>query len=251
MIKKILLTIIMSILIPITFLFIIYSSIFTEKDILNNLEETNYYEHVYNDIKEKLKMELPNDELSYVYDNYLSIDQIKKDIKTILENYYIKSKDGIEKEFYDYVIAHFDQTDNHIKSLASSLSKIYYNNLFSIDQLDSVISKLPLKNSARAISFVLIFISILIIAIFIKNIGIYNSFIISGLLLVLPKLFVTIDDILINFYYYNNSLSYFVKNYAYSIINQLSTYGFILLVIGLIGQIMHFVFKLKLTKKVK
>ena len=140
MIKKIVLTIGLSILIPVTFFFIVYSNVFTEKDILNNLEETNYYEYVLNDIKTKLKLELPNDDLEFIYENYLSIDQIKKDIKTILENYYVKGKNNIEQEFYEYVIVHFDETDAHINDLAKSLSKIYYNNLFSINELDSVIS---------------------------------------------------------------------------------------------------------------
>ncbi len=71
MIKKIVLTIGLSILIPVTFFFIVYSNVFTEKDILNNLEETNYYEYVLNDIKTKLKLELPNDDLEFIYENYL------------------------------------------------------------------------------------------------------------------------------------------------------------------------------------
>ena len=183
MLKNIIMTILMSILIPIAFLLMIYANIFTEKDILSNLDDMNYYDYIYKDISEKLKLELPNDDLVYIYSDYLTLDQIKKDVKVLLDNYYIDAKDNIKQSFYNHVLVHFDETDVHIESLAKSLSNTYYNNLFALKELNPVIKKMPFKNSSKAIGIVLVLITLFLIGLFIKKIWIYNSLIVSGLLL--------------------------------------------------------------------
>jgi len=251
MFKRIIITLLLSALILLSFTLIIYSNLFTEKDILDKLDEMDYYNYVYQDIDNKLKLELPNDDLTYIYENYLSKEQLTKDIKTIIENYYINEKDDIKEEFQDYVLMHFEKNDDYTKELAKSLAQTYYNNLFRIDKLDIIISRLPFKKSMKAISLIMIFVTISLTILSIKNIGVCNSFVVSGILFVIPKIFLNFKNILIDFYYFNENLSYFIKMYIYSIINTYAKYGFILLVIGLIILIIHFIYKLRLTKNVK
>ena len=236
--KRLILTIVISILILISFSLMIYSKISSETEILKKLDEMNYYDHAYEDILKKLKGELPNSELSYVYEKYVTKARIKKDIKNILDNHYNKEDNGIKKNFYDHVFKEFgSKDDENIKSLCNSLADTYYNNLFRIDKLDKFVKLMPLKNSARGLAFIFLFVTIFLIALAIKNMSIYNSFIVSGLIFLLPKCFILIKDIFKNFYYFNDGITYFIKMYGYSIINTYFKYGLLLLAIGIIGII--------------
>ena len=239
MIKRLVITSILSFLIIISFTLMLYSRILSENAILASLDEIGYYDYAKEDIMKKLEMELPNKELKFSYDKYVTKELIKKDIKTILNNYYNKSDNNIKKDFYDNVIINFNESDENIKSLVNNLASTYYNNLFRVDKLDKVIDDLPLKDSYRGFSFVFFTATLLLIALFIENTSVYNSFIASGFIFLIPKALVKLSDVLKDFYYYNNSLSYFIKMYSYNIIDTYFKYGIVLIVIGLIGLIIH------------
>ncbi len=244
MIKKLLLTIILSVLIIVSFTLMLYSKLLAESEILKQLDEMNYYDYAYKDITSKLEQELPNNELKYVYDKYVTKDKIKSDIKSILDNYYNKENDSIEKEFYNNVFKNFGSKDNeNIKSLCNTLANTYYNNLFKIDKLSKIIKLLPFKNASKGLAFVFLAATIFLIVLFHKNIAIYNSFIVTGILFLIPKLFILLKDIIKNFYYYNNTLSYFIKMYGYNIINTYFKYGLILLIVGVIGLTLNLLHK--------
>ena len=240
MIKKILITSLISILIVVSFTLMLYSKVLSESEILKQLDEMNYYEYVYKDIMEKLEVELPNKDLAYIYNKYVTKDQIRKDVKNILDNYYTKSNTNIKKEFYNNIIKNFkNQNDENIKSLVNVLANTYYNNLFRTDKFDQAIKLLPLKDSSRGLAFISLIAAIILIAKYIKEIDVYNSFIVSGIVFLIPKIFIILRDVLKNFYYFNNSLSYFIKMYGYSIINTYFKYGILLIIIGLIGFIIQ------------
>jgi len=240
MIKRLIMTILLSILIIISFILMSYSRLLSETEVLNKLDEMNYYDYAYKEINSKLELELPNKDLSYVYKDYVTKERIKEDVRSILDNYYNKENDSIKSNFYNNVIKKFKNNgDNNIKSLVNSLSDTYYNNLFRIDKLNKVIKFLPLKDSSKGLSFVLLAVTIFLIISFIKDISIYNSFVVSGLIFLMPKIFIHFKNIIKNFYYYNNTLSYFIKMYGYNIINTYFKYGLILLAIGLIGIFIH------------
>ena len=235
MIKKLALTVVFSLLIIISFTLILYSRVTSENDILNKMEEMNYYDYAYENIMSKLELELPNNELSFVYNKYVTKDRIKSDIKSILDNYYNNEHNGIKKEFHDAVLKEFSKHDENIESLVNNLTNTYYNNLFRIDKLNTAIKKTPLKNASKALAFVTLAATIFLAILFIKNIALYNSFIISGIVFLIPKLFILFKDIIKDFYYYNDTLSYFFKMYGYSIINTYFKCGLIFIVIGLVG----------------
>lgn len=240
MMKKILITSIISILIVVSFTLMLYSKVLSEKEILRQLDEMNYYDYAYKDIIDKLELELPNKDLAYIYNKYVTKDQIKKDVKTILDNYYIKGNNNIKKEFYNNVIKNFkNQKDENVKSLVNTLADVYYNNLFRTDKFDQAIKMLPLKNSSKGLAFISLVIAIVLIAKYIKEIDVYNSFIVSGIAFLVPKVIITLRDVLKNFYYYNNSLSYFIKMYGYNIISTYLKYGVLLLIIGVTGFVIQ------------
>ena len=252
MLKRLILTVTLSIFICVSFTLMLYSKVLSENDILDVLDNIDYYDYAYKDIMKKLEVELPNSDLTYVYDKYITKDKIKKDIKNILDNYYIKENNNIKKEFYEVVFKNFgSKDDENIKSLVNNLSDIYYNNLFRIDKLDGYIKKLPLKESSRGWAFVTLAITIFLIISFRKEIIIYNAFIADGLIFLLPKIFIIFKDVLKNFYYYNNNMSYFIKMYGYNIINIYFKYGLVLLVIGIIGFTLKSIKERQLTKGVK
>ncbi len=240
MIKKILITSVISILIIVSFTLMLYSKVLSEKEILRQLDEMSYYDYAYKDIMEKLELELPNKDLAYIYNKYVTKDQIKKDVKTILDNYYIKGNNSIKKEFYNSVIKNFkNQKDENVKSLVNTLADVYYNNLFRTDKFDQAIKLLPFKDSSKGLAFISLVVVIVLIAKYIKEIDVYNSFIVSGVVFMMPKVIITLRDVLKNFYYYNNSLSYFIKMYGYNIINTYLKYGVFLLIIGVTGFVIQ------------
>ena len=247
MIKNIFLTIFLSIFISISFSLMIYSKLFTENSISAQLNEINYYDFVYDDLINKLEEEIPNNELKYIYDSYITKDKIISDINKVLDSFYNKSENNVKNDFYNHIINKLgNKNDEHIKLLANNLANTYYNNLFRIDKLNIVISKMPLKNSSKPLAICSLFITIfMLLKVFFSknNVSFYNSLIISGLLFIIPKVFIYLKDVLKNFYYYNNSLSYFIKMYGYSIINSYFKYGIIILIIGLLGFIIHFINK--------
>lgn len=240
MIKKLAITLALSLLITSSFTMILYSKIASEREVLNKLEEINYYDYAYKDIMSKLEIELPNNELTYVYNKYVTKDRIKKDIKSILDNYYNGENNGIKKEFYNNVIKNFDnKKDENIKSLVNSLANTYYNNLFRIDKLKNILESMPFKNSSKALAIVTLTAMIFLLVLFIRESAIYNSFIVSGLIFLLPKIFIKMSDVIKDFYYFNNNLSYFLKMYAYNVIAIYFRYGVIILVVGIVGFVIH------------
>ena len=110
---------------------------------------------------------------------------------------------------------------------------------------------MPLKNSAKSIAIIGLFLTFLIMVFFIKNVGVSNSLIVSGIIFITPNVFIRLKNVLTDFYYFNDNLSYFIKMYVYNIIDNYTKCGFILMGLGLIGLTIHFIFKKQLTKNVK
>ena len=255
MIKNVFLTILLSFLILISFFFMIYSKVLNQKALLNELNKIDYYSYVYNELKDNLESELQNIELSHIYESYINQSQIKKDINEIVNSYYNNESNSVKANFYNYLLDNFDNVnDEHVKTLATNLSNTYYNNLFGIDKLDKLLTKLPFKTNIKLITIFSLFVTIFLLmtTFFSKNnISFYNSLIISGIIFIVPKLFIQVKNILANFYYYNKSFSYFIRMRGYTLINTYFRYGFIILIIGLLGLIVHFINEFKLTKNVE
>ena len=237
MIKRLIISSCLSILIIVTFSLVVYSRSISKNGILKNLDDINYYDYTYNDVIDKLEKELPNKDLAYMYNKYVTREQIKKDIETILSSYYSNKDNNVKKDFYDNVIKNFDsQNDENVKLLVNNFTSVYYNDLFRIDK---VMKKLSLGSINKGIIFVLLVVTIFFIVSGRRDISIYNSFLVSGLVFLVPKVFIILKDVLKNFYYYNNTLSYFIKMCGYNIIDLYLKSGLILIAIGLTGVTIH------------
>ena len=239
MLKNIFFVILLSILLTFSFTFIMYSRMFSKNGILKELDNINYYHYTYNDLNQKLELELPDSSLKYVYSAYLNEKQIKKDISKILDQ-----NDKIKENFKKNVLTKIGKSEAS-NNLANKLANTYYNNLFRIDKLNI---KAEFKN-INLLTIISLFLTIFIILKIKDKITVFNSLIVTGILFILPKLFIHFKNILTNFYYYNNTLSYLIKMYSYSIINIYFKYGLIFLIIGFLGFTIHFLCKLRLTKK--
>ncbi len=254
MVKRIIFITLITFLILVSLSFVVYSKIFNKNQIVQEFNRINYYDYVYKEINKNLELELPNSELSYLYFNYLTISQVKKDINVVLDSYLSKKDNDVKTKFYNNIINNFEnKNDAYVKELAKRLSNTYYSGLFSFDKLDKFIEKLPYRNISKKVAIVSLFITILIILLSIKKdlIDISISFITSGIIFIIPKIFIHFKNILLNFYYYNKSLSYFIKNYIFHLINIFFKIGFILMILGLIGFTIHYIRHFRLTSSVK
>lgn len=244
MIKKIFLTFILTGLIALSFALRSYTSLFTEKEIRNVLKKTSYYDYTYKYIVDALKMELPSEELDYVFTSYLK-EELNNDINAIVNNYFAKkdSKD-IEKKFRQNLDLELERYNNNsnIESLKEDLTNAYINNIMPIAKLDKV--KLPFRYKAKIMSYIMSLVTIiLIIFLMFKNENVvFNSFISIGIFFILPKICLFFNDLFADFYFYNKTFSYFIVNYIYYLFNKY-------FIIGLISIFSPVIFKkVKISK---
>lgn len=254
MIKKIIITILLSLMLIFTFSSIIYANILTKNDVIEVIDDINYYDIINEDLTKKLANSLPNDELAYVYTKYVNLDTIKKDISFLLDNYdhNIYDYSEVKKRFYQNVInelSDYDQNNQNVIELANDLSNIYANNILPTKQLSKISDKLPFKEISENIAILTLLITILtlLICIFLtKQNYIYNSMLTTGILFIIPTIFIKFNNFVSNLYYYSNSFSIFIKNYFYSVINNYFIIGSILIVLALIGNVLTYIYRKKI-----
>lgn len=236
MIKKIILTFILTGLIVLSFALKAYTSLFTEKEIKNVLKKTSYYDYTYKYISNSLEMELPNEELDYAFTSYLK-EELNNDIDAIVNNYFAKKDNkDIEKKFRQNLDLKLEKYNNNsnIESLKEDLTNVYINNIMPISKLDKV--KLPFHYKAKIMSYIvpLVTLSLTIFLIIKDKEVVFNSFISIGIFFILPKIYLLFNDLFVDFYFFNKTFSYFIVNYIYYLFNKYFIIGLILIFLTVI-----------------
>mgnify|MGYP003291092313 CR=1 FL=1 len=235
---------IMTIAICITFSLKVYSDFFTKTEVLKILDKINYYNQTTNFTLDELNSILPHEEIIEINEEYITKTQIKKDVNSIINSYYAKNDNKVKEEFaanLESKLKDYDLTNANLKDLISDLTDTYYKNIFSINQYNKIKQLLPFKtkvNKLFKISFIGTIFIFLINIIRKKYIYIFDSLLTTGLIFIIPKVFMFFNNFIKNFYYYNNSFSYFIKSYCYQLINYYLYFGLILIFIGVLGLFM-------------
>ena len=98
-----------------------------------------------------------------------------------------------------------------------------------ISKLDKL--KLPFRYKAKIMSYImpLITLALIIFLTFKDKEVVFNAFISTGILFILPKSYLIFDNFFTDFYFYNKTFSYFITNYIFFFI-----IGLILIILPLI-----------------
>ena len=236
MIKKIFLTFILTSLIVLSFALTAYTSLFTKSEIKKVLKKTSYYDYTYKYISDALEMELPNEELDYAFSSYLK-EELNNDIDTTINNYFAKKNNKeIEEKFKQNLDLKLEKYNNNsnIESLKKDLTTVYINNIMTIYKIDKI--KLNFRNKAKIMSYImpLITLALIIFLTFKDKEVVFNAFISTGILFILPKSYLIFDNFFTDFYFYNKTFSYFITNYIYYLFNKYFIIGLILIILPLI-----------------
>jgi len=231
----------MTLSICLTFSLKIYADFFTQQDVLKILDKINYYDKTTSFTLDEVNSILPHEEIIEINEEYITKTKTKKYVNIIINSYYAKTDNKVKDEYktnLEVKLKDYDLTNSNLKSLINDLTDTYYKNVFSINQFNKIKQLLPFKTKVNKLVKISLIITIFI---FINNIirkkynSIFDSLIATGLIFIIPKVFIVFNNFIKNFYYYNNSFSYFIKSYCYQLINCYLYFGLLLIIIGFIG----------------
>lgn len=238
------------------FSFVASKTIFNKDYILNELDNNNFYEKVYESTYDEMSNYLipsgiPEDVLIDTFtkdsikivmtetiDNIFSnkkiiidLSSFENQLRTNIENYFSKNNLVITDE-------------KAIDEFVAQMSNIYQEELtFSnvIPKVQNLYYKL-MNYLNKGIKFILIITIILfLINTFIfKNGALATAFITSGLLFLIVYLFIINNIDIKNLIIYSKSISNVIQNVAFSILNSYKLYGIILIILGIVCCILRF-----------
>lgn len=233
---------IMTMALCITFSLKIYDNFFTKQEVFKILDKINYYDKTTLFTLDELNSILPHEVIIEINEEYITKDQIKKDTNSIINSYYAKTDNEVKKDFIinlENKLKDYDLKDNNLITLMNDLTDTYYKNVFSINQFNKIKQLLPYKNKVNKLFKIILIGTIFVFFINLlrkKKIYIFDSFLATGLIFIIPKIFILLNNFLKNFYYYSNSFSHFIKSYCYQLINYYLYFGLILIFIGSLGM---------------
>lgn len=203
-----LLAFILMIILSVTIFFVLGEKELRASVITDKLEKDNYYYKIYGTILSRIDDFIVNTEVMELYKNYLSVDMIKNDINKSINNAYSEKNLKVSRynDFYK-IINNYSKDSTISKKYAEGIDKIYSNNLFPTREL-SLIHKLYVPSTG--VLFILI-VSLLICLGLCFGLFIINnnfkfhtiSLISTGILLILPNIFIKFFGIFDNFVYTN------------------------------------------------
>ena len=197
-----------------------------------NLVKINYYEDAYNNIILNIDQTIQNKEIKKLYKEYINKDIVKRDIKKIIKN---KNYNISHYEDFYKVMSNYTDDLKVCENYTKVIDKIYSDNIFSIREY-KLLNKLYLDNT-NFLMYILFLITIIIILQFIifiinKNLK-YNilSLFSSGILMIIPFIYINITQIFKSFIYTNMYYTNFLLCIINSIKNLLCLFGLFIIVI--------------------
>ena len=234
---------------------IVSSTILNKDYIFGKLDEANYYNNVYEQIKDSLAGYIgPSGLDEEVLENIYTREQVKEDINLIINNIYENKDDKINTEDIKEKLQNNIEasvgsgllTKENKKSIEYFIDKIADEYVQNISH-DPYFEKLGIiMNKAKdivgkvdgIIIFVPIILTVVILLLNIKQISsairfISISILTSGLIGIALKLFIETKINISNILIINDSFSEVIKNVINSILNNINTMS----IIGIIGSI--------------
>lgn len=237
-ITKSIFTMITMILLTTIIIFTTYEIQIKPNKIQKDIEKINYYQKAYSNILKELDEYIINVNLKEDILKYYTQEQATEDINKILKQETINHYDKIEE-----IVKRHTSEEEIIENNSQEINNKIINNLFMIDEY-KLLSKTNLTTNDTI--FIIFIITILIVIIFFINYIITKdiSFIITSILsssfmIMIPKIFIFITNILKDFMYGN---TYFSELILYKINQTLN----LLFAIGLFISILIIYLKKKL-----
>lgn len=263
----------------ITFLLInlLSSTILSEKYMLSKLEETDYYNKMYNYVQSCFENYINQSGLDEnVLDNIVSKEKIKKDTKIIISNIYDGTNEKIDtQEIKDNLDNNINKSlknqklnANQKESINTFISEITneYKNAMSHTsyekQINNVYSKImKYIDVVKKVLLVTILLFAIILVLLCLN-RVYRIFTMLGITMLSSGLFFTITDIYINtkikiqtITILNDAVSDTVRNILQEILDTMKDQSLILMAAGIcfiiIPCIIHYYIRLKNEKDTK
>lgn len=244
---------------------IVSTTILNKDYILGKLDEANYYNNVYEQIKDSLAGYIgPSGLDEEVLENIYTREQVKEDINLIINNIYENKDDKINTEDIKEKLQNNIEasvgsgllTKENKKSIEDFIDKIADEYVQNISH-DPYFEKLgTIMNKAKdivgkvdgIIIFVPIILAVVILLLNIKQISsairfISISILTSGLIGIVIKLFIEAKINISNILIINDSFSEVIKNVISSILNSINTISIIGIIVSIVVIILTNVIK--------
>ena len=234
---------------------IVSTTILNKDYILGKLDEANYYNNVYEQIKDSLAGYIgPSGLDEEVLENIYTREQVKEDINLIINNIYENKDDKINTEDIKEKLQNNIEasvgsgllTKENKKSIEDFIDKIadeYVQNISHdpyFEKVGMIINKVKdmIGKVEGIIIFVPIILAVVILLLNIKQISsairfIAISILTSGVIGIVIKVFLETKINISNILIINDSFSEVIKNVINSILNNINTMS----IIGIIGSI--------------
>lgn len=245
------------------------STILNKNYVLSKLEETDYYNKIYEEVKSNFENYIHQSGLEEsVLEDIISKEKVKKDTELIISNLY----DGLEEkidtqEIKDNLNKNIEETlgnsklvvtqKNAIDTLIEKICDEYTTTISHYEyekQINNAYLKI-MKYIEVAKKIVLVVIAIGVILLLLLNIRrIYKAFSLLGVSLTSAGIFFIIVNIFINMrikvqtiLILNDAISATLRNILTELLNSINSYGYIMLGVGLvliiISNLIHNVLK--------
>lgn len=232
------------------------STILNKNYILSKLEETDYYNKIYEDVKSNFENYIHQSGLEEsVLEDIISKEKVKKDTELIISNLY----DGLEEkidtqEIKDNLNKNIEETLGNAKLIVTQRDAIdtliekicdEYTTTISHYEYEKQINNAYLKvmkylEVAKKVILVIIAISIILL-VFLNRRRIYKAFSLLGVSLTSASILFIMVNIFINMrikvqtiLILNDAVSTTLRNILVELLNTISSYGYIMLGIGLV-----------------
>ena len=234
---------------------IVSSTILNKDYILGKLDEANYYNNVYEQIKDSLAGYIgPSGLDEEVLENIYTREQVKEDINLIINNIYENKNDKINTEDIKEKLQNnieasvgsgllTKENKNSIEDFIDKIADEYVQNISHdpyFEKVGTIINKAKdmVGKVEGIIIFVPIILAVVILLLNIKQISsavrfIAISILTSGVIGIALKLFIETKINISNILIINDSFSEVIKNVINSILNNINTMS----IIGIIGSI--------------
>ena len=234
---------------------IVSTTILNKDYILGKLDEANYYNNVYEQIKDSLAGYIgPSGLDEEVLENIYTREQVKEDINLIINNIYENKNDKINTEDIKEKLQNnieasvgsgllTKENRNSIEDFIDKIADEYVQNISHdpyFEKVGMIINKVKdmIGKVEGIIIFVPIILAVVILLLNIKQISsavrfIAISILTSGVIGIALKLFIETKINISNILIINDSFSEVIKNVINSILNNINTMS----IIGIIGSI--------------
>lgn len=235
---------------------IVSSTILNKDYILGKLDEANYYNNVYEQIKDSLAGYIgPSGLDEEVLENIYTREQVKEDINLIINNIYENKNDKINTEDIKEKLQNnieasvgsgllTKENKNSIEDFIDKIADEYVQNISHdpyFEKVGTIINKAKdmVSKVEGIIIFVPIILAVVILLLNIKQISsairfIAISILTSGVIGIALKLFIETKINISNILIINDSFSEVIKNVINSILNNINTMSIIGIIVSIV-----------------